>query len=181
MYKILLAQGVRDGVFHTRVGVRNSSVHYAPVPDEDAEKNGGEETSSLIDLVSQSLLPEEESTAIMQEIWPQPPGIDGHIGGQITHGIDYYTLHMLDALGERERFRALCRPFNFFPDSGAAPLWIVCVFINVSAGRVNLSDDPRAILQNMRSELLEHIYCGIYDWRNMDRPWELRVGTFVVV
>ncbi|KAK8131705.1 hypothetical protein PG984_008143 [Apiospora sp. TS-2023a] len=181
VYNILLAEGVRDGVFHATVRVRNSSVHYAPVPSEDVENDEDGDESSLIDLMPRFPPPDEEPTAIVQEIRPQPPGIEGYCGGQMTHGIDYYALYMLDALGERERFRALCRPFNFFSDSGPVPLWIACAYLNVPAGQINYNGDLGALMQKVRPELMEHIWCGTFDWRQMDRPWELRVGTFVVV
>ncbi|KAK8018876.1 hypothetical protein PG991_008066 [Apiospora marii] len=169
MYRILLEIGARDGVFQTRARIRNSSVHYA-------------DSRGLVDLVPRATPPEEEPSVLALEILPQPSeDLAVYWGERLAHGVDYYALHMLCALGERERFRALARPYGFA--GGAAPVWVDYVFTNVGAGlgHPDLTEGLGDVLRRERPDLREQVRFMKY-WKSAKvNMWECKTGIFVVI
>ncbi|KAK8045483.1 hypothetical protein PG993_005507 [Apiospora rasikravindrae] len=173
-----------DGVFHAKVRIRNSSVHYAPVPREggSGESDGGSK-HELVDLVPRPTVPEQEPSVLLLGIKPRPPGHGGVYGEKMAHGVDYQSLHLLCALGEQERFRALARPFGFA--GGMPPLWVNCVFINVEAGQVYVGGGGNVVMDMIRdvSPVLNNaVYCSwLYGsrnrlfWEPWNRPRRLQV------
>ncbi|KAK8084393.1 hypothetical protein PG997_005664 [Apiospora hydei] len=178
---VLRSLKATDGVFHAKARIRNSSVHYAPVRPERSESNGGSK-DDLVDLVPQPTLPEQDPSVLLLTIKPRPPGLGGVHSGRIAHGVDYQALHLLFALGEKERFRALARPFRFA--GGMAPLWVNCVFINVEAGRVYVGGGGDVVLDMIRNRsplLRSAVYSGWSHGSTGRAFWERRLGEFVVV
>ncbi|KAK0666767.1 hypothetical protein QBC41DRAFT_280369 [Cercophora samala] len=106
----LLRQKFQSGVFHCEARVRNSSVRYQDVG------NG------IVDLVpannnqnSQDGTTDPE--VYLHEVNARPPGYLESVAVLLAHGVDYYALRMLLALGDAEetRFRALSHPFRSGP------------------------------------------------------------------
>ncbi|KAK3997950.1 hypothetical protein QBC44DRAFT_392344 [Cladorrhinum sp. PSN332] len=104
----LLRQGFHSGIFHCEARVRNSSVRYAPVSP-----------SGVLDLVPASVSADSQDgpqdiEVYLHEINARPPGYLESVAVLLAHGIDYYALRMLLALGDAtslQRFRALSVPF----------------------------------------------------------------------
>ncbi|KAK4221201.1 hypothetical protein QBC38DRAFT_492543 [Podospora fimiseda] len=104
----LLRQGFSSGIFHCEARVRNSSVRYAPVSP-----------SGVLDLVSASASADsqdhpKEIEVYLHEINARPPGYLESVAVLLAHGIDYYALRMLLAIGDPaslQRFRALSVSF----------------------------------------------------------------------
>lgn len=105
----LVRQGFKSGVFHCEARVRNSSVKYQDV------RNG------ILDLVpannQNSTDGATDPEVYLHEVNARPPGYLESVAVQLAHGVDYYALRMLLALGDVEeaRFRALSHPFRNGP------------------------------------------------------------------
>ncbi|KAK4174682.1 hypothetical protein QBC36DRAFT_36061 [Triangularia setosa] len=104
----LLRQGFRSGVFHCEARVRNSSVRYRDVGD------------GILDLVPNDQNSQDGATqpeVYLHEVNARPPGYLESVAVLLAHGVDYYALRMLLALGDAEeaRFRALSHPFRHGP------------------------------------------------------------------
>ncbi|KAK0701387.1 hypothetical protein B0T21DRAFT_417221 [Apiosordaria backusii] len=106
----LLRQGFRSGVFHCEARVRNSSVRYQDVG------NG------IVDLVPDNDDQNRQDGATKPEVYlhevnARPPGYLESVAVLLAHGVDYYALRMLLALGDAEeaRFRVLSHPFRNGP------------------------------------------------------------------
>ncbi|KAF6827652.1 glutathione synthetase ATP-binding protein, partial [Colletotrichum plurivorum] len=104
LHEMALAVGFRDGVLHMEARLRNSSSHYA-------REEGGDD---LVDLrpnsaAASSSKPED---VFLIEINPRPPGWQEVEATAHAYGVSYYSLAILNALGDRDRFAALCRPFK---------------------------------------------------------------------
>ncbi|KAK4642096.1 hypothetical protein QC761_511980 [Podospora bellae-mahoneyi] len=105
----LVRQGFKSGVFHCEARVRNSSVKYQDVG------NG------ILDLVPANNQNSTDGATVpevyLHEVNARPPGYLESVAVQLTHGVDYYALRMLLALGDAEeaRFRALSHPFRNGP------------------------------------------------------------------
>ncbi|KAK4203413.1 hypothetical protein QBC40DRAFT_304367 [Triangularia verruculosa] len=106
----LLRQGFHSGVFHCEARLRNSSVRYQDVG------NG------ILDLVpndqnGQDGASDTQPEVYLHEVNARPPGYLESVAVLLAHGVDYYAVRMLLALGDAEeaRFRALSHPFRSGP------------------------------------------------------------------
>ena len=98
--------GFRSGIFHCEARVRGSSVQYRP-----REDNG------ILDLHARDDDKKEQPSCYLHEINARPPGYANTVSALLAHGVDYYALRLLLALGyekeeEKQRIRALAQPFR---------------------------------------------------------------------
>ncbi|RYO84816.1 hypothetical protein DL762_005477 [Monosporascus cannonballus] len=164
LHALMLQMGIRDGVFHVEARIRNSAVHYVA-------------QDGFVDLRPRDAPLSGEPSVFLLEINQRPPGHGGTWGTALSYGLDYPALHMLCALGERERYRALSQPFA----SGAVQ-WVNSVFINAEAGGIYEGGDVCQELRDTRPDLMEYVqYCNCYYEKGeavTDSP--ARIALFVV-
>ena len=98
--------GFRSGIFHCEARVRNSTAFYAP-----REDNPG-----ILDLHFSSPQKEEEATpsCYLHEVNARSPGYINCVAALLAHGVDYYAVRLLLALGaaENPRIKALSTQFR---------------------------------------------------------------------
>jgi hypothetical protein len=99
----IFRQGFQSGVIHCEARVRDSRATYEPRAD-----NG------LVDLkIPDKAQSHPQASCYLHEINARPPGYFSSVSVMLTHGIDYYAVRMLFALGDAdERIRALSMPFR---------------------------------------------------------------------
>ncbi|PVH90584.1 hypothetical protein DM02DRAFT_620949 [Periconia macrospinosa] len=113
LHRSLLLLGLGWGVFHVEARIQGSSMRY-----EDSQGDG------ILDLVVNNTIGNattalsRESSAFMIEANVRPPGIAGSWATLYTYGVDFHALHLLCAVGDRERFDSLSKPFLFPPGAG---------------------------------------------------------------
>ncbi|KAI9150233.1 putative peptide transporter ptr2 [Paramyrothecium foliicola] len=97
----VLRQGFSSGVFHCEARVRNSRTSYRPRKD-----NG------LLDLHIPEEIPATKPACYLHENNARTPGYPGTVSALLAHGVDYYAIRLLFALGDaQQRIRALSVPF----------------------------------------------------------------------
>lgn len=167
LHPILLQLGIRDGVFYLEARIKNSAMEYAI-------KDG------LLDLRPRQHGTEAEAVepeAFLLEVNERPPGHGGSWGTSLAYGIDYPALHMLCALGARERFRALSQPFV----SGASQC-VNCVFINSETRGIYAGGNVCRQLEEERPDLMAHVHCcnTYYEKGDTVTDSPARIALFVV-
>ncbi|KAL2269208.1 hypothetical protein VTJ83DRAFT_4054 [Remersonia thermophila] len=104
---LLAKAGFQTGVFHVEARVVNSRRRY---------RRDGDGQDGVLDL-----LPHEsgggalsgEPACKLIEINARPPGYRVSVPVRHTYGVDYFAVHMLAAVGDKERLRLAARPFAF--------------------------------------------------------------------
>ena len=139
LQNLLKDMNLRNGIYHLECRIRNSNMHYT-VENE------------ILDLRPHGRTPAGNPTPFLLEINQRPPGNGGLQGTAHCYGIDYTALHMVAALGETERFRALSQPFR-----GGALHTVDSLFINADRAGVYDGEDLREILRAKRPDLLSEI------------------------
>ncbi|KEY70485.1 hypothetical protein S7711_09986 [Stachybotrys chartarum IBT 7711] len=112
--------GFASGVFHCEARVKGSRLHY-----RSREDNG------ILDLhpKDEGIQEQQEPSCYLHEINARPPGYANTVAALLAHGVDYYAIRLLLALGyrreeEKQRIRALARPFR-----GAEPQYTSCIAV----------------------------------------------------
>lgn len=124
LHQSLLKQGFRTGVFHCEGRIRYASKAY--------DKRGG-----LVDLYpSDQSYDNKEPSFYLHEVNVRPGGYFVSIATLLTYGVDYYANHMLAALGDLDRCRALSVPF-----SRGAQWWLQVAIIQEDKGGVMKTPD----------------------------------------
>ncbi|KAL8673107.1 MAG: hypothetical protein Q9168_002462 [Polycauliona sp. 1 TL-2023] len=130
LHSLMLRIGLKTGVFHLEARVQNSSMVFN-------EKDG------LVDLRPRSRVTiDAPPRCVLIEINPRPPGFDALLATVGAYGVNMYDLHVLSALGEYGRFRALAEPFE--PDTAIqnhARVWRQISFFGAGKGGICSSDD----------------------------------------
>ncbi|KAL5361378.1 hypothetical protein BJX96DRAFT_185268 [Aspergillus floccosus] len=111
----ILHMGFRSGVFHVEARVRNSAMKYA-------QENG------IVDLQYNATRDDQRQpkpSVFLIEINARPPGYYGLMSPAWTYGVDYFALHVLHALGDEARMRALSQPFMRGPQYDGALMLII--------------------------------------------------------
>ena len=136
----LLRAGLTTGVFHVEARVRNSSMHYV-------EKENG-----TFELEPRSTTSNLKPSIFLLEINARPPAYFGLMAVAWTYGVDFWALHVLRALDDEARFRALSIPFINGPqfDSGV-------VLIMPDKGGILTSADPGEIFKRRHPDLIANI------------------------
>ncbi|GFF64657.1 hypothetical protein IFM62136_06030 [Aspergillus lentulus] len=140
----LLKLGIRNGVMHLEGRVENSSMEYR-------EQNG------MLDLqprAPQATRP--ESSAWLIEINPRPLGMTGSHIIESTYGIDYWGLALVLGVGDKDRARALSKPYRRGPQYTCIMVFIPADFPPSSQGIFD-TDDICADLIARRPDLAKHI------------------------
>lgn len=110
----LLRLGLHSGIMHLEGRVESSSMEYR--------------LNSLLDLHSRQTGDAWSSTPHptpwLIETNPRPPGMKGTQIIESTYGIDYWVLSLLIALNDKQRVRALSRPFKHGPQCTAVMVFI---------------------------------------------------------
>ena len=150
LHKILLQVGFQTGVFHLEARVINSRLEYA-------NKNG------VFDLAEKPNLEEGIPSCFLIEINPRPPGFQSVHATQLMYRVDYFALHLLRSVGDKERFRI------FAEGSGGSLIqnpqrdgsyWSSIVFITGGKGGVCTTVDACADLIKRAPHLKENIAMG---------------------
>lgn len=127
LHQGLLQLGFRSGCFHLEARVQNSSMRYR-------------ETDGFLDLVdddsnsgiAESRLP----NVFLIEVNARPPGLQSVFATTYTYGVDYCGLQYLLAVGDRERFAALAKPFSCHYQ-----YWCEIVFVPTHRENITVPDD----------------------------------------
>lgn len=139
LHSTLLQLGIRSGIYHLEARVQDSTMEYVL-------ENG------IIDLQARKRPSQAPPAAWLIEINPRPPGIQATDAVASTYGVDYWALGLLFAINDKERARALSRPFANGPQ-----YWCEMVFIPVEHGGVFDSDDVCKELLQRRPDLAAHV------------------------
>ncbi|RMJ13665.1 hypothetical protein CDV36_006668 [Fusarium kuroshium] len=129
MHRLLLAMGLKTGVFHLEAKVQNSSWEYRVkdgvydlYPKEGSVKSGPKRCFTI-------------------EVNPRPPGMANCYGSGATYGVNFYDLHVLRMLGDVERIRALAKPFEPHPSIPYnARIWSDLFWLRADKGGVCATD-----------------------------------------
>ncbi len=101
LHRSLLQLGFRSGVYHMEARVQNSSMSY-------------KETDGILDLADANTTAKGRPDIFLIEVNARPPGLDCAFSTLHTYGVDLCALHFLRALGDRDCFAALSKPFSCF-------------------------------------------------------------------
>ncbi|EHK99103.1 putative Carnosine synthase 1 [Glarea lozoyensis 74030] len=103
LHELALAAGFRNAVLHIEAKLRNSSCYYAK--DSDGDR--------LVEL--QFRMPPTTTTqpkdVFLLEINPRAPGWQEIEATAHTYGVSYYSIALLNALGDKQRIAFLSVPF----------------------------------------------------------------------
>ncbi|KAM0431303.1 hypothetical protein ACHAPT_005276 [Fusarium lateritium] len=130
MHRLLLAMGLKTGVFHLEAKVQNSAWEYRVkdgvydlYPKEGSAKSSRKRCFTI-------------------EVNPRPPGMANCYATGATYGVNLYDLHVLRMLGDLERIRALSKPFE--PHSVIpynARIWTELFWLRADKGGICATDE----------------------------------------
>lgn len=176
LLRLLQQIGLRTGVFHLEARVQDSSMAYS-------------EEDGLIDLRWTSKSTSNQAPrCFLIEVNPRPPGMPCILATAATYGVNMYALHLLASLGDRERLRALGRPFEpdtAFPNHGRA--WSQLVWLRADKGGICASDDVCGeFLQRLSSDdraLVTTSVCFFHRGQRIPepKPGVVLFGAFFIV
>jgi biotin carboxylase len=131
LHQTLLRQGFRTGVFHCEGRIRYASTGY-------------EIRNGLVDLYpSDQLYDNKEPSFYLHEVNARPGGYFVSSATLLTYGVDYYANHILAALGDLDRCRALSVPFSHGPQ-----WWLEVIIIQEDkAGVMKTPDAGKEMLE----------------------------------
>lgn len=163
--------GFRSGFFHMEARVRDSSMHY------DVDDSGVLELREKGPAGAPSQCGTGKPSAFLVEINVRPPGIQASFASACTYGVEFYGLHLLFAVGDADRLRALTQPFA--PSSLLTPSlsggikgaqhWCEIVFVPTERGGVYDGDeDCCEELKRRRPDLAAHIAKSLCFWKRGD-------------
>ena len=121
LHHYLMKANFRSGVFHVEARLRNSRCQFS-------QSNG------MMDLREKPETPDQLNTKLsvfLLEINPRAPGMQEINATERAYGVSYYSLSLLNALSDKDRMRALSRPFV-----GGAQYHLQIVFISAEKGGV---------------------------------------------
>lgn len=127
----VLRQGFTNGVIHCEARVRNSRTRY------EARADNG-----LVDLHVPEKKHNTPAACYLHEINARPPGYFSSVSVMLAHGVDYYAVRLLFAIGDEERIRTLSMPFL----SGTQYTLGIAI---LSAARTGIMETPDAVLEMM--------------------------------
>ncbi|TRX89235.1 hypothetical protein FHL15_009933 [Xylaria flabelliformis] len=172
LYQAVSRMGFTSGIFHVEARVINSRMQYK-IDENDIYK------TELEDLASP---PAEPPSVFLIEVNARPPAYLGLMTCAYTYGVDYHALWVLNAVGDRDRFKALCRPFRRGPQFTSA-----LVIIQPEKGGTLMSDDPAKALRLTRPDLMDCIPLHREVFKRGDLipdprgPWMAYVSSLMVI
>lgn len=119
----LVQMGFRSGVFHVEGRVQHSTSVY-------------ETRDGVFDLYPADKTRTQKPSVFLIEVNVRPPGLDCAFSTLYTCGIDLCALHLLRAVGDAERYRALAQPFLCY-----AQYWCGNAQIPVNRDRIVVPED----------------------------------------
>lgn len=156
LYSDLIKLGFRSGLFHLEARVRNSATKY-------------QNDAGIVDLVSVRDQTQAEAEVYLVEVNARrPPGYDVTYGTLMTHGVDYFGLQLLSAVGDESRIKALSIPFAV----DSPQLWAALEYIPLLPHPVHVPRDfCDQVLKNLTSSHAKTILACCF--------WPDRVGCSV--
>ncbi len=142
LYDYLLKANFRSGVFHVEARLRNSRCEFA-------KSNG---IMDLLEIPNKLDQPDVEPNVFLLEINPRAPGMQEINATERAYGVSYYGLSLLNALSDKDRMRALARPFV-----GGAQYHLQILFISAEKGGVYRCGDVCAALFEKSPELKAYV------------------------
>lgn len=142
LYDYLLKANFRSGVFHIEARLRNSRCQFA-------------KSNSIMDLLETPAKldqPDVETNVFLLEINPRAPGMQEINAIERAYGVSYYGLSLLNALSDKDRMRALAKPFV-----GGAQYHLQILFISAEKGGVYRCGDVCAALFERSPELKGYV------------------------
>ncbi|KAH8805420.1 hypothetical protein F5884DRAFT_736462 [Xylogone sp. PMI_703] len=142
LHQSLQQLGFHSGVFHVEARMHNSSMQY-----QDTQGDG------VVDLVisrttgngTTATTPSRRQDVFLIEVNTRPPGMGGTWSTMYTYGVDLSALHLLRALNDYERFKALSKPFSFSRadsgDGGGAQYWNGHCMLPFEGEKIQVPDD----------------------------------------
>ena len=131
--------GFRDGLFHVEARMCNSSKHFV-------------DTAGLVDLVPKPGGARPEPDAFIIRITPRALPMEDINAVARAYGVSYRCLALMNAVGDRERMRALAIPFV-----GGAQYHLHIVSVLAQKGGVYRSGDVCTAILMHRPDLRENI------------------------
>ena len=146
LHETLLKFGFRSGVFHVEARVQNSNMQYGTC-------------DGVLDLqtAAASSPVTKAPKSFLIEVNPRLPGQMCCTAAHCTYGVSYAALHVLIAIGDKERTAAFSQPFCAGPQ-----YWSNAVFIIPDKGGILSSDDIGDELKERRPDLWRSVssyYC----------------------
>ncbi|KAI1446231.1 glutathione synthetase ATP-binding domain-like protein [Annulohypoxylon stygium] len=136
--------GFSSGIMHVEARVDQSSVEYRPV-------------GSIVDLCpTDKIAASSPPTPWVLEINPRPPGLTASRIVESVYGIDYFGVALTLAMDDKERVKALARPFLNGAQHTGAMVLIGAEFDKTCEGIFD-SDDICEELLSRRPDLAENI------------------------
>ena len=136
LHQILLKFGFRSGMFHVEARVRDSSMQYG-------------RSDSILDLqTTASNFVTKAPNSFLIEVNPRTPGIMASTAVHSTYGVSYYPLHLLIAIGDKERTAAFSQSFR-----AGSQYWSNVMFITPDKDGILSSDDMGDELKKRRPDL----------------------------
>ncbi|KAK2873489.1 hypothetical protein FQN49_002326 [Arthroderma sp. PD_2] len=157
LHQSILRLGFRSGIFHTEARVRHSSHEYrkGDVP---------------LDLRPRPTTPSQEPSVFLIEINARPPGSLESIASAASHGIDFYALQILIALGDEFRIRALANPYQ-------TCVHVALAAIEAGKSGIVMSDDPWQDLRQKNPVLMSHVIYNMMNFRKGDEVGDPNLDT----
>lgn len=159
LHRLLLDMGFRTGVFHLEARIMDSSMEFKG--DHDG----------FIDLRPRPIEQRHgrNPKCFLIEINPRPPGFQSVYATRLMYGVDYFALHLLNAVGDKARAKALGQSFQ---DRITTPLigrcWCSIVFITGGKGGRCISSDPVGDLLARWPSLKPYITLGMSFFKEGD-------------
>ncbi|CAG7952987.1 unnamed protein product [Penicillium nalgiovense] len=150
LHQAILRLGFRSGVFHVEARVRNSSHQYQPGVDGEP-----------LDLRPNPIHLAHDASVFLIEINARPPGYVDTCATAYTNGVDLFALHILIALRDEYRLRALSQPHQ-------ARRHVAISAIQAEKSGVVASDDPWKDLEERSPTIMSRVMDPIMNFGKGD-------------
>lgn len=155
LHQSLLRQGFRTGVFHCEGRIRHASKVY--------DMHDG-----LVDLYpSDQSYDNKEPFFYLHEINARPGGYFVTSATLLTYGVDYYANHILAALGDLDRCRALSVPFSNGPQ-----WWLQVIIIQEDKPGVMKTPDAGKEMLERHADLRR----AVVDYKTTKKKGDVLLG-----
>ena len=137
LHQYLIKMGFRSGVFHVEARIRNSSMRYQSVDG----------TLDLYDSIDTG-----KPSVFLLEVNARCPNMVCTYATAKTYGVNYYAMHLLLAMKDSERLRALSQPYSKGPQYNCE-----IAMVPVTRGGRFASEDPCQELEERCPELMANV------------------------
>ena len=140
LHQYLIKMGFRSGVFHVEARIQNSRMRYQSIDG----------TLDLHDQVEMKLM--GKPSVFLLEVNARCPNMMCTYATAKTYGVNYYTMHLLLAVKDSERLRALSQPYSKGPQYNCE-----IAMVPVTKGGRFASEDPCQELEERCPELMANV------------------------